>query len=272
LPISVVVCCSNDPDVVKLLDSIDHPQAEIVGALTPNAMIQDYFEQRGFRYALTSVGNHAATTNAGIALASHDKIVVVDSDCVLDPGAVKAVEDLLDEAPVVNLPIRFAAGRSPLSRAIAACRHFDNTYSKAALKPGIAFRAEVRSALGGYWFDERIRWPCDSEFLWRLTAAQVPIRHVGTHWIEHRPIPLRHALRAYTAYGRDGWKRLIHLRQTTHLYPLTNLGRKWKALLAASVKEPGVLLNVVFELAYIAGFVREAVGHGWRRPAGGGTA
>lgn len=263
MSISVVVCCSNDFDVVKLVASIDHPGAEIIGAFTANPMIEDYFSNRGYKYAVTPVGNHGATANAGIALASCEKILVVDSDCVLDPGAVRAVEEALDRAPVVNLPIRFASEQTLVSRAIATCRDFDNTYNRAALKPGIAFRKAVRDRIGGYWYDERIRWPCDSEFLWRLNRYQVPIEHVEGFAIEHRPIPLAHALRAYLAYGRDGWKRVAHLGQTTHLHP-ANFAAKLKAMAARGRREPGLLLNVVFEGAYITGFLSEAIAGGSR--------
>jgi hypothetical protein len=257
--ISVVVCCSNDFDVVKLLESIDHSEVEIIGALTPNPLIEEYFTNRGYRYALTPVGNHGATANAGMALATTDKILLVDSDCVFDSGAVKAVDDALDRSAVVNLPIRFAARDSALSQAIATCRHFDNTYNRAAFKPGIAFRAEVRQLIGGYWYDERICWPCDSELLWRLKQLNVPIEHLDGVAIEHRPISLQHALRAYHAYGRDGWKRVTALRQTTHLYPLSNLAGKSRAILDRSRSEPKVLLNFLFEGAYVAGFLTQAV-------------
>jgi len=256
--ISVVVCCSNDFDVVRMLDSIDAPDAEVIGALTPNSMIEEYFAARGFSYAITPVGNHGATANAGIALAKHDKILVVDSDCVVDPGAVRAVEDALDHSPVVNLPIRFAADASRLSKAIAACRHFDNTYAGAAFKPGIAFRADLLPDIGGIWFDERIQWPCDSELLWRLRHHQIPIYHLDGVAIEHRPIPIGHAMRAYVAYGRDGWKRVARLKQTTHLYPPVNFIRKATAILRSSRQTPGVLLNFAFEAAYVAGFVYQA--------------
>lgn len=259
MSISVVVCCSDDFDVYKMLDSIDHPDAEIIGALTPNRIIEKYFDNMGYRYALARKGNHGATANAGIAVASHDKILIVDSDCVLDPGAVKAVEDALDNSSVVNLPLRFAAGNSLLSSAIAACRQFDNLYKSAALKPGIAFRKDLSPRIGDYWYDERVHWVCDSEFLWRLRKYDIDIEHVVGYEIEHRPISLRHALRAYTAYGRDGWYRVAKLNQTTHLYPPANFAHKAGSILWRSRKDPKVLLNFFFEGAYIAGFIYQAI-------------
>lgn len=259
MSISVVVCCSDDFDVYKMLDSIDHPDAEIIGALTPNRIIEKYFESRGYRYALARKGNHGATANAGIEIAAHDKILIVDSDCVLDPGAVKAVEDALDNSMVVNLPIRFAVGDSLLSRAIATCRRFDNAYKSAALKPGIAFRRDLNPRIGGYWYDERVRWVCDSEFLWRLRKYDIDVEHLADHAIEHRPIPLRHALRAYTAYGRDGWYRVAKLKQTTHLYPPANFAHKTGLVLRQSASDPKILLNFVFEGAYITGFSYQAI-------------
>jgi glycosyltransferase involved in cell wall biosynthesis len=268
---SVVVCCSNDFDVAKAVASID-ADVELIGSLTPNELIESYFRMMGAAVAVTPRGNHAVTTNAGMEIASHEKIFVVDSDCVLEPGAVAAVEAALDKHLVVNLPIRFAHDGSRVSRAIAACRNFDNTYSRAAYKPGIAFRAELRDKLGGYWYDERIAWPCDSELLWRLRNLDIAIHHLEGRAIVHRPISLRHACRAYFSYGRDGWKRVTVLHQTTHLVPLSNFGRKLSALFKRARTEPGVLLNLVFDALYIGGLLYQAAASAGRHapavPAG----
>jgi len=243
---------------VKTISSIDSA-AEIIVSLTPNPLLEDYFRLLGIPFVCTPLGNHGATANAGIKRARHSKILIMDSDCVFTPGTIRAVEDALDEHLVVNVPIVFADRGTIISRAIALCRRFDNTYDKPAYKPGIAFRRELSGQIGGYWYDERINWPCDSEFLWRLRKSGISVHHLDRHAIIHRPNSLSHVCRAYFNYGRDGWKRVSLLGQSTHLVPPRNLIRKHRILLRSARREPGLLFNLLLELLYIAGFSYQAL-------------
>ena len=250
---TVVICCSNDFDLAKTIASID-ADVQIIVSATPNSLLETWMRVARIDYVLTPRGNHSATTNAGMQAAVTEKVFVLDSDTVLTPGTLRAVELALDENRVVNVPIIFEDTGGRISRSIAACRNFDNVYYKAAYKPGIGFRSDVRSDIGGYWFDERILWACDSELLWRLNHHGIPIHHLDSFAIVHRPNTFKHVVRAYFHYGKDGWKRVSELKQTTHIMPLANLETKLRLLFQNMQRQPNLALNLLFDLLYILGF------------------
>jgi glycosyltransferase involved in cell wall biosynthesis len=256
--ISVVICCSNDFDLTRAIDSVDEA-VEIVATITPNRMIEDYLKMKGIPYAVTPVGNHAVTTNAGIESATGDAVLVIDSDTVLLPGTIARVRAALADALVVNVPIRFESEDRELSRLIARLRDFDNTYDQPAYKPGIAFRMDLREKVGGYFYDPSVAWPCDAELLGRLRASAIPITHLPAPGIVHRPISLRHLLRAYFHYGIGDARRISLLRQETHWHP-HNLVARYRAAWAAAreSRDPALLgLLVAADSMSLSGIVSD---------------
>jgi len=253
--LSVVVCCSNDFDLAHTLDSIDE-DVEVVASITPNRMIEHYLRMRGVRYAITPVGNHAVTTNSGIDLVQGDAVLIIDSDTVLLPGVIDKVRQRLATSPVVNVPIAFDAEDVKLSRLIARLRTFDNSYDAPAYKPGIAWRLDIRPSIGGYWYDPTVAWPCDAELLGRLRRFGIPIDHLSQPGIVHRPISLRHALRAYYHYGIGDSRRMALLGQDTHWWPLANLAFRYRSALAATRNDPALLaLLLVLDAMSLAGIL-----------------
>ena len=123
MSMTVVICCSDDFDVARTIASID-TEVEVIVSLTPSKLLETWMRLARIDYVLTPRGNHSATTNAGMAAAMHEKILVLDSDTVLTPGTLQAVELALDEHRVVNVPIVFEDSGQIISRAIATCRKF----------------------------------------------------------------------------------------------------------------------------------------------------
>lgn len=259
MEISVVICCSDDFDLPRAIESVDEG-VEIVAAITPNRLIEQYLEHVGIPYATTPRGNHAVTTNAGLELATGDAALVIDSDTFLVPGTIDRVRDYLELAPVVNLPISFADDGTKVSRTIARLREWDNRYDKPAYKPGIAFRMDVRDRIGGYWYDSSVAWPCDAEMLTRLRDNGVSIVHLPTPGLVHRPIGVRHLLRAYFHYGVGDARRMRLLRQETHWWPLRHLAFRYGSALRVARRDPAVLVAVAgVDAVSLAGIVVDEV-------------
>jgi len=226
--ISVIVCCSNDFDVLHALESAREAY-EIIVAMTPNALLEDYLARRGVRFVLAPAGNHAILTNAGLDQVTQSTVIIIDSDTVLVPGTLAAVRTALEDAEIVNVPIEFDPGSNVVTRAVAKVRTFDNSYDGQAYKPGIAWRMSVKQRLGGYWYDSRVRWPCDAEMLWRIREYGITIRHLPEPGLVHRPNPLAHAVRAYFHYGVGDGRRIAALDQDTHWWPIRHLRKRYCA-------------------------------------------
>ena len=106
MDLSIVISCSDDFHIEKTLDSIDE-DVEVVCSITPNPEIEKILNNRCIPYVITPKGNHSVTTNAGIALAKNDKLLLMDSDCVFVPGAIREISEALDKYLVVNAKIIF---------------------------------------------------------------------------------------------------------------------------------------------------------------------
>lgn len=258
--LTVVVCCSEDTDVIHTLDSIDD-EVDVVATITPDPLIEEFLTTRGIPFAITPRGNHAVTTNAGIALARTDAVLIVDSDTVLEPGVVRRTREALAHHRVVNLRIGFAATDTASSRAAAALRTFDNTYDQPAYKPGIAFALDLVGDIGGHWYDPRVAWPCDAELLNRLRAADIEVHHLPGPGIVHRPVPVGHLLRAYFHYGKGDARQMLEIGHPTHWWPVSNLAFRYRSALAEADDLDAarwISLLVVVDAASLAGIATES--------------
>src|SRR5690606_12474429 len=101
MDISVVINCSDEMHILETLDSIDE-DVEIICSITPNPIIGKILKNKKIPYAITPNGSHSVTTNAGIQLVTNDKFILMDSDCVFAPGAIRMMGNSLNEHLVVN--------------------------------------------------------------------------------------------------------------------------------------------------------------------------
>lgn len=193
--LTVVIICCDDPHVFKTIDSIPCG-VPVVVSLVPNRDLEAGLQLRGVELVHSTRGNYSISCNRGLSSVETSQAFIVDSDCLLCPGCLTRVSALLDAAPLARAKVRFESTPDVYcSQRVAQLRDLvNNRLPIRAYTPGLGLRLDVRSSLGGYFFDERIFWSCDSEFHRRAKRAGLAIAYSSEAVVLHKPIYLSHEL------------------------------------------------------------------------------
>ncbi len=254
MDISIVINCSDDFHVFKTIESIDE-NVEIICSITPNHEIAAKLKKMGIPFAITAKGSQSKTTNAGINLVTNNKFILMDSDCYFEKGFIRSVYLLLDSYLVVNGNIIFDYNDTPLSKAIAKCKKFDDRYENLAHKPGLGLRKDILENIGNYWFNEVLPWAEDSELSYRIYQAGIEICHAQEPSIHHLPTPYIHNLRSCFRYGGGDYLRHSVLTQVD----TASLSNKYKKVLRTfNLFEMIVMMtnDISYQCGYTYGFIK----------------
>lgn len=195
MDLSLVIICCDDPHVFRTIDSVD-VKVPVIVSLVPNRDLEASLRARGVKVTHSIRGNYSVSCNRGLEVVQTGRAFIVDSDCTLAPGCLTRIDALLDEAPLARAIVNFESSlQTRLSEHTARIRNLvNNRQPIPAYTPGLGFRLDIVSELGGYFFDERIFWSCDSELNRRVQRAGFPIEYSPDAVISHKPISLLHEL------------------------------------------------------------------------------
>jgi glycosyltransferase involved in cell wall biosynthesis len=208
-PLAVVIPCKDDSRVVRCVESVDEA-AEIVVVANGSpkeflAAIRLPLERLGARLEVLAEANLARALELGIRSAASPCVLLMDSDCVFEPGAVGAFRGALAAGAatreVFKGEIEFEAGTSRIGAVIARTRRQHTGRPLTAFKPPLAFSREIAASIGGYFFDERLPWKEDADFDRRVRRAGLHVVAVSGGRIRHAPLTLRADLRSTFRYG-----------------------------------------------------------------------
>ncbi|MGV9993935.1 glycosyltransferase family 2 protein [Streptomyces sp. NPDC003374] len=206
--LTIVIPVRDDPLIYRCLASIDVPCPVIISA---NGS-PDWFLKGLTTYA--KAASHVtvlSTPDSGIGLAYNRAItqaltplvLLMDSDCAFEPGAIAS---MLAEASsgLVKGRVRFeTAGRG--SRLVAAARRLTEdplvTKKVNAYSPPLLYRTDIVAKMGGYHFSTAMKWREDRDFELRRRRSNLPVRLVPQAVIRHKPLSVREDLRSVRAYG-----------------------------------------------------------------------
>jgi cellulose synthase/poly-beta-1,6-N-acetylglucosamine synthase-like glycosyltransferase/peptidoglycan/xylan/chitin deacetylase (PgdA/CDA1 family) len=168
-PVSVIVPAYNEREVIAAtISSIlasDHPEVEVLvvddGSTDGTAEVLDAAEFAGVRIVRKDNGGKASALDTGVRLASHDLVVLMDGDTLLEPTTLGALV-----APFAQEDVAAVAGNARVgnrSGMLGALQHVEYTIASAVERrlfdelgvmpcvPGAvgAFRRRVVLELGG---------------------------------------------------------------------------------------------------------------------------
>ncbi|MFE0774883.1 glycosyltransferase family 2 protein [Streptomyces sp. NPDC058861] len=206
--LTVVVPVRDDPLIYRCLASVDLPCPVVVSTNgSPSWFLEGL---TAYAKAVPRVTVLSAP-ESGIGLAYNHAIehavtplvLLMDSDCVFEPGAVAA---MLAEAShgLVKGRVRFeTSGRG--SRLVAAARRLTEdplvTKKVNAYSPPLLYRTDIVDRMGGYHFDTAMKWREDRDFELRRRRSGLPVRLVPEAVVWHKPLSVRDDLRSVRAYG-----------------------------------------------------------------------
>ncbi|MCY0943359.1 glycosyltransferase family 2 protein [Streptomyces antarcticus] len=206
--LTVIIPVRDDPLVYRCLASIDVPCPVIIST---NGS-PDWFVEGLRTYA--KAASHVtvlSTSESGIGLAYNRAIVeavtplvlLMDSDCVFEPGAIASMRAEASFG-LVKGRVRFESeGRS--SRLVASARRLTEdplvTNKVNAYSPPLLYRTDIVEKMGGYHFSTAMKWREDRDFELRRRRSNIPVRLVPEAVIWHKPLSVRADLRSVRAYG-----------------------------------------------------------------------
>lgn len=192
--ITVVIANSEDESVFNCIDSIDS-DARVVVSLTPCVSIEEKLSRAKIAFVVVPRGNLSVTYNAGIEQARTNKVIIMDSDTVFTHGSIDKLADGLEKYDACKARLWFQVDENqPFSREVAQARDFINSSPTRVYTPGLALRKDIKDKVGGYFFNEHLRWTVDSEFSHRFHRIGLQFGYIEDAIVNHPPVSAKHDL------------------------------------------------------------------------------
>lgn len=206
--LTIVIPCRDDARIVRCVGSID-AEAEILVVLngSPAGFADVLRREAGARVRIATLAspNASRAMEHGIGAASCDRVLLMDSDCVFEAGAVAAIERAFEagspDEEVYKGRIVFDPGSARSGALVARSRSQRMGHVTKAYKPPLAFSRRLRDRLGGYFFDSRLVWKEDADLDYRVRRAGIRIVPVEGCVIHHAPLSLGTDLTNSFRYG-----------------------------------------------------------------------
>ena len=263
MELSVVIRCGDDPRIFDCIRSIDE-EVDVVVALSSNDRLRLKIAESGVRYCVTPRGNLSIVSNMGVANARFKKVFLTDSDTIFEPGCIRKIDETLDEYPIAKVRISFQYDSKRLSsRTVAAARDYVNSLPL-VYTPGIGFRKDVTDKIGGFLFNEPVKYAVDADLDYRVKKAGIPIEFIRSVGIQHSPESLSHDLRAAYRIGQGCASSYLVLK-TYDCY--ADIG--WNALKGVKLKKiPDIAVKkgltvafyqIIWDLLYWLGYLNKYI-------------
>jgi glycosyltransferase involved in cell wall biosynthesis len=272
--LSVVIPCRDDPRLGDCVGSIESDVETIVVLNgSTEAFTTDVRRAVGERARIERLPRANATRamEHGIAVARHDHILLMDSDCTFEPGSLTAIATAFEKGDpageVYKGRIVFDRDRRRMSQLVARSRQQRMSGVVNAYKPPLAFSRGLAARIGGYFFDARLRWKEDAELSHRIRVAGVQVVPVNGCVIHHAPLSWATDLGSTFNYG-EGAALARHLDM-----PLTRPARSVRAALRADGLEAAAYMALgnhvrAVGYAYATGRLRLSRGRWLEQVAG----
>jgi GT2 family glycosyltransferase len=202
MDLTVVTAVRDDPLLGNAIESVPPDIEHVVAMTRPPESTRETVRRLAagrprLRALETARAGMSPGINLGVAAATHEKIVVLDSDCTLTRRTLEAYSDALDRAA-------FVRGKTICHRAggwsqFAGLGQSDLNRPR-LIGPSIAFRKTPFLELGGY--DEQIIGSCDHEYVLRIEDRGIPTIYEPEAEIWHQPVTFRVDRIAHLGYGR----------------------------------------------------------------------
>ncbi len=200
LPLSIVIPCADDVRIKHCLDSVDENVEVVVilnGATKEVASIVDSY---GVKIVRIKERNLSKALNIGIEMSSNSNVILTDSDCRFEKGAIKKLFKGLRNHYIAKGKVVFESNNL-LSRTIANVRDYTYYNPPKPYNPFLAIKKEIKQFINNYYFDESIHWTEDADLNTRLKKAGIEVNYVFSAKVFHPPLSLKHDLRSAFRYG-----------------------------------------------------------------------
>lgn len=143
----------------------------------------------------------ARACQIGVEAASHDAVLLMNSDCQFESGSIASLKEALTSGTEVVAGVMHCGGTGWQARLVDALWQAQRTDEVHAFQPNLLIDRRVAARIGGYLFDERLTWTEDADLHRRLTAAGVPTQYCSGSVVVHSSLSLCDYLRSAWKYG-----------------------------------------------------------------------
>lgn len=253
LSLSIVIPCADDIRIKHCLNSIDE-KVEIVVVLNgATKEILNIVNSYDVKVVEIKEKNLSRALNIGIKEARNPNIILIDSDCRFEKGAIKKLFRGLREHYIAKGEVVFESNNL-ISETIAKVREYAYYDPPKPYNPFLAIRKSLKQLVGDYYFDEKIHWTEDADLNARLKKAGVEVNYVFSARVFHPPLSLRHDLRSAFRYGigkRIRVEKKVSGGTGTHFLKILDVGIK-KGFLAS-------FYYFVWNCSYLFGYLYQLV-------------
>lgn len=235
LALSIVIPCATDVRIADCLNSIDENVEVVVALNGPSKEVVKIVNKYHVKVLVLPERNLPRSLNAGIEKASNQKIILMDSDCVFHPRAIRKMYLALENHMVAKGTVIFKH-HNLTSLAISKVRDYTNADTVKAYNPFLGLRKDIKKFVGGFIFDDGIYWTEDADLNKRIVAAGMKIKSVPDATAYHPALTLKQDLSSAFKYGIG--KRIRVEKKTakgigSNFSKIFDLGRK-KGILSAT--------------------------------------
>jgi len=213
LDLSIVIRCSDDERIKDCLDSIDASVDETVVVLNgASNKVKNIVGTYDVKKVEIEERNMSLAQNTGIESARNDKVLLVDSDCVLGKSAIHRLYSSLDNYAIIKGKVVFRS-KGILSGIVSNIRNYHDSHEIKAYTPMLLIRKSIKESIGGYFFNRSIQWTDDDDFDKRVKEAGIRIKYVPNAVCYHDNENICSSLRGAFGYGKGLYNQIENSSQ-----------------------------------------------------------
>lgn len=201
MDLSIVLPVADDDGVVACLGSVvdDVEIVAVLNGATERAERAVRVDER-VRVVRIPERDLGKACEAGVRAAAHDLVLIMNTDCVLEPDALRLLCAAWRPDTVVSGHLLLSGERFG-NRLVNRLHQVQRTCPPHAFAPGLLFHRSIGADIGGYFFHDRIGWTEDADFNRRCHAAGIEVVFCREATIRHPPKTMREFLATAVKYG-----------------------------------------------------------------------
>ncbi len=200
MDMSIVIPLKDDIKIKNCVASVYEEVETVIVLNTPSDEVRKLVSGLDCTVEEIDENNLSRAYNVGIEASSSTNVLLMDSDCTFDPGTLRKLYHGLEKAPLSKGRVNFASS-SLIGRVVALSREYQVSDILNAYSPPLAFKKNIKEAIGGHFFDDDLYWTEDYEFDQRVQRAGLKIHYDLSATIQHGELTLKSDLRSAFRYG-----------------------------------------------------------------------
>lgn len=199
MELSIVIPVKNDIKIKECIQSIDEEVEIVVAMNDPSIDVVKLVKGLEVKFVCIPEANLSKAYNAGIEIASYDRVLLMDSDCIFEKGTIRKLYKGSLKAKLSKGKVIFKYN-SLITKVVSKVREFTTSDFCNAFSPPLIINKNIIEDIG-YYFNPLLKWEEDYEFNQQIFQNKIKIYWDKTAVIYHPPLSIRRDLLSAYNYG-----------------------------------------------------------------------